>query len=48
LATEEIQIFQLAMHYHTLEAVVDHFPGTDLEAYTCLLGLLRRGFILIS
>ena len=48
LATEEIQIFQLVLHHHTLEAVVDHFPGTDLEAYTCLLGLLRRNFILLG
>ena len=48
LATEELQVFQLVLHHGALEAVVDHFPGTDLEAYTSLLGLLRRGFVVIS
>jgi hypothetical protein len=47
LATEELQIFQLVLHHGSLEAVVDHFPGTDLEAYSSLLGLLRRGFVVI-
>ena len=45
LATEELQVFQLALHHGTVEAVLDHFPGTDVEAYTCLLSLLRRGFV---
>jgi hypothetical protein len=45
LATEEIQLFQLILHNGTLEIVIDSFPGTDLEAYTCLLGLMKRGFV---
>jgi hypothetical protein len=45
LATEEIQLFQLVLHHNTLETAVDNFPGTDFEAYTCLMDLLRRGFI---
>jgi hypothetical protein len=45
LATEEIQLFQLILHNGTLETVIDTFPGTDLEAYTCLLGLMKRGFV---
>jgi hypothetical protein len=45
LATEEIQLFQLLLHNGTLEIVIDSFPGTDLEAYTCLLGLMKRGFV---
>lgn len=45
LATEEIQLFQLILHDNTLERVVDSFPGTDFEAYTCLLDLMRRGFV---
>jgi hypothetical protein len=45
LATEEIQLFQLILHHNTLETAVDNFPGTDFEAYTCLMDLLRRGFI---
>jgi len=44
LATEEIQLFQLVLHHGFLEAAIDNFPGTDFEAYTCLMGLMRRGF----
>jgi len=45
LATEEIQLFQLILHNGSLEIVIDSFPGTDFEAYTCLLGLMKRGFV---
>jgi hypothetical protein len=45
LATEEIQLFQLVLHHSTLETVIDNFPGTDFDAYTCLLDLMRRGFV---
>jgi hypothetical protein len=45
LATEEIQLFQLILHDNTLETVIDTFPGPDFEAYTCLLDLMRRGFV---
>jgi hypothetical protein len=45
LATEEIQLFQLVLHENVMEAVIDNFPGTDFEAYTCLMDLLRRGFL---
>jgi hypothetical protein len=45
LATEEIQLFQIILHNGSLELVIDTFPGTDLEAYTCLLGLMKRGFV---
>jgi hypothetical protein len=48
LATEEVQLFQLALHHASVELIVDHFPGSDLEAYTCLLGLMRRGFLIVS
>lgn len=48
LATEELQVFQLVLHHGSLREVVNHFPGTDLEACTCVLGLLRRGFIVVS
>jgi hypothetical protein len=45
LATEETQLFQLILHHNRLESVIDSFPGTDFEAYTCLLALMRRGFV---
>jgi|ERR1041384_5445597 pSer/pThr/pTyr-binding forkhead associated (FHA) protein len=48
LAIEELHVFQLVLHHGTVEGMVDHFPGTDLEAYTCLLSLLRRGFVVIG
>jgi pSer/pThr/pTyr-binding forkhead associated (FHA) protein len=45
LATEEIQLFQLVLDHNVLETVIDSFPGTDFDAYTCLLDLMRRGFV---
>jgi pSer/pThr/pTyr-binding forkhead associated (FHA) protein len=48
LATEEIQLFQLVLHHGLLEAAIDNFPGTDFEAYTCLMGLMRRGFVTVA
>ncbi|HVM60440.1 MAG TPA: DUF4388 domain-containing protein [Verrucomicrobiae bacterium] len=45
LATEEIQLFELVVHHNVMETVIDNFPGTDFEAYTCLTDLLRRGFV---
>ena len=48
LATEEIQLFQLVLHHGLLEAAIDNFPGTDFEAYTCLMGLMRRGFVTVG
>jgi pSer/pThr/pTyr-binding forkhead associated (FHA) protein len=48
LATEEIQLFQLVLHHGLLEAAIDNFPGTDFEACTCLMGLMRRGFVTVG
>ena len=48
LATEELQIFQLVLRHGTLKGVLDHFTGTDLEGCTCILDLLRRGFIVAN
>jgi pSer/pThr/pTyr-binding forkhead associated (FHA) protein len=48
LATEEIQLFQLILHHNALETVIDSFQGTDFEAYTCLLDLMRRGFVTVG
>ena len=48
LATEEIHLFQLVLHHGLLEAAIDNFPGTDFEAYTCLMGLMRRGFVTVG
>ena len=45
LATEEIQLFQLVLHHNSLEVAIDSFPGSDFDAYTCLLDLIRRGFV---
>jgi len=48
VATEEIQLFQLILHDSKLETVIDNFPGSDFEAYTCLLDLIRRGFVIVK
>lgn len=45
LSAEELTIFQLVLHHKVLQAVLDHYPGTDHEACTQLLALLQRGYI---
>ena len=45
LSAEELTIFQLVLHHKGLQAVLNHYPGTDHEACTHLLSLLRRGYV---
>ncbi len=45
LSTDEILIYQLAASRLCVQAIVDQYPDSDLEAYTCLLRLLRAGLI---
>jgi hypothetical protein len=47
LSTDEIQVYQLAALHLSVQAVVDQYPGCDLEACTCLLRLLRAGLIAV-
>jgi len=45
LSAEELTIFQLVLHHKTLQSVLDHYPGTDLEACSQLLALMKRGYV---
>lgn len=45
LSYEELTIFQLVLHHKTLQSVLDHYPGTDLEACSQMLALIKRGYI---
>jgi pSer/pThr/pTyr-binding forkhead associated (FHA) protein len=46
LKPEELDVLQTVLaRPGTLENFLDHFPGTDLEAYTGLLPLLQKGFV---
>lgn len=47
LMPEELTIYQLVLHHKTVQGVVDHYPGPDLEAYTNLLNLIREGYIVL-
>jgi hypothetical protein len=47
LTPAELDLLQLALEHGTPGAVLDQSPQTDLEAAECLLGLLRRGYLLV-
>lgn len=48
LSTDEIQVYKLAASQLSVQAVVDQYPESDLEACTCLLRLLKRGLIAVA
>jgi hypothetical protein len=48
LPPEELDIFQLVLDHGTLQAVLDHFGGSDLDACTHLINLLRREFVVVT
>ncbi len=48
LSPEELDICQLVHEHKTLAGILDHHPGSDLEAYSRLAGLLRRKFIAVA
>ena len=48
LAPEELDIFQLVLDHGSLQAVLDSYGGSDLEAYTHLANLLRREFVVVT
>ncbi len=48
LKPEELDVFQLVLDHGTLQAVLDNYTGTDLDAYTHLLALLGREFVVVT
>lgn len=47
LSPLELDVFQLVLDHGHLQAVLDHFPGSDLEAAQSLLALMRREFVVV-
>ena len=48
LPHEQLDIFQLVLDHGSLQGVLDNYPGSDFEAYTNLLELLRREFVVVT
>ncbi|MBI4508686.1 MAG: DUF4388 domain-containing protein [Deltaproteobacteria bacterium] len=48
LSPDELDIFQLVLDHGTLQGVLDHYAGTDLQAYTLLAGLLNRELVVVT
>ena len=47
LTPQELDIFQLVLDHGQVQAVLDNYYGTDLEAAQCLVGLMQREFIVV-
>lgn len=47
LSPLELDIFQLVLDHGNLQAVLDHHPGSDLEAAQSLISLMRREFVVV-
>lgn len=47
LSPEELDIFQLVLDHGQMQAVIDHYYGSDLDAATHLLSLMRREFVVV-
>jgi hypothetical protein len=48
LSPEQLDIFQLVLDHGSLQAVLDNFGGSDIDAFTHLLELLRREFVVVT
>ena len=47
LKPEELDVFQLVLDHGQVQAVLDNFYGSDLDAATALLGLMQREFVVV-
>lgn len=47
LTPTELDTFQLVLDHGSLQAVLDHHPGTDLDAANAMIALLKREFIVV-
>jgi hypothetical protein len=47
LTPPELDTFQLVLDHGHLQAVLDHYPGTDLDAAQNLINLMRREFVVV-
>ena len=47
-ALAEADVYELVRSRGTLQAVLDHYPGSDFEAAQAVISLLRRGFVRVE
>ncbi|MEM9492697.1 MAG: DUF4388 domain-containing protein, partial [Myxococcota bacterium] len=47
LSPTELDVFQLVLDHGLLQAVLDNYSGSDLEAAQSLIGLMKREFIVV-
>ena len=47
LSPQQLDTFQLVLDHGQVQAVLDHYPGSDLDAAANLLQLLQREFIVV-
>ena len=47
LSKEELDVFQLVLDHGQLQAILDNYWGSDLEAAKNLLGLMKREFVVV-
>jgi pSer/pThr/pTyr-binding forkhead associated (FHA) protein len=48
LSTIDFNFIQLVLRHKTVQAVLDHYNGTDFQAYVYLMSLLARRFITVA
>jgi Domain of unknown function (DUF4388)/Inner membrane component of T3SS, cytoplasmic domain len=48
LGPEDLDIFQAVLDHGTVQAVLDHFEGSDLEGFRFLVDLLKREFVVVT
>ncbi len=48
LAPEELDVFQAVLDHGAVQAVLDHFDGSDVDAYRVLADLLRREYVVVT
>jgi hypothetical protein len=48
LSPGELDVFQMVLDHGSLQAVLDNYPGSDLDAYTHLQALMTREFVVIT
>ncbi len=47
LSPLELDVFQLVLDHGHLQAVLDHHPGSDLDAAQSLIKLMRHEFVVV-
>jgi hypothetical protein len=48
LSAQDLDLFQAVLDHGSVQAVLDAYDGSDLEAYRQLADMLRREFIVVT